>query len=126
APSGISVMPLKGVLLQKLVYDDAKSFRPIADVDLLVPADRFFEALDLLRARGFTDECWERGEWQVTLKNPGGLPLGIDLHRRLTRTSRARLVPEAMFARGANDTRLFDAPVVLPSSEDLFAHLLLH
>ncbi len=31
-----------------------------------------------------------------------------------------------MFARGASDTRLFDAPVVLPSTEDLFAHLLLH
>ncbi len=126
APNGISVMPLKGVLLQKLVYDNTKSFRPIGDVDLLVPAERFFEALGLLRARGFTDECWERGEWQVTLKKPGGLPLGIDLHRRLTRTSRARLDPEAMFARGASDTRLFGAPVVLPSSEDLFAHLLLH
>lgn len=124
-PRGIPVMPLKGVLLQKLVYGD-RTFRPIVDVDLLVPDARFFEAYALLRANGFTQERWEPGEWQVTLKNPRGVPLGIDLHRRLTRTSRARLTPAAMFARGTRDTGLFDAPVVLPSNEDLLAHLLLH
>jgi hypothetical protein len=124
-PRGIPVMPLKGVLLQKLVYGD-RAFRPIVDVDLLVPEERFFEAWRLLRANGFTQERWEAGEWQVTLKNPRGVPLGVDLHRRLTRTSRARLTPAAMFARGTRDTRLFDAPVVLPSNEDLLAHLLLH
>ncbi len=122
---GIPVMPLKGVLLQKLVYGD-RSFRPIVDVDLLVPEARFFEACALLGANGFTDQQWPPGEWQVTLKNPRGMPLGIDLHRRLARTSRTRLTPAAMFARGARDTRLFGAPVVLPSNEDLLAHLLLH
>jgi hypothetical protein len=118
-------MPLKGVLLQKLVYRD-ESFRPIVDVDLLVPEARFFEAYAELRGAGFTDERWELGRWQVTLRNPTGPPLGVDLHRRLARTSRARLTAAGMFQRGTIDTQLFGAPVVLPCPDDLFAHLLLH
>ncbi len=125
APNGIPVMPLKGVLLQKIAYGD-RSFRPIADVDLLVPEARFFEAIALLRASGFNRERWERGEWQVTLTKAGAVPLGIDLHRDLTRTSRSGLTAAGMFARGSRDTRLFGAPIVVPSDDDLFAHLLLH
>ncbi len=122
---GIPVMPLKGALLQKLVYGD-RSFRSIADVDLLVPERRFFEAFSLLQAAGFSNERWETGQWQVTLTNPNGPPLGIDLHRRLTRTSRSRLTSEELFVRGRPDTQLFGARVILPSGEDLFAHLVLH
>jgi hypothetical protein len=121
----IPIMPLKGVLLQKLVYRE-DSFRPIADVDVLVPEAQFFDARAELREAGFTNERWEEGRWQVTLKNPSGPPLGIDLHRHLTRTSRARLTSAGMFQRGTTDTQLFGAPVVLPCAEDLFAHLLLH
>jgi len=124
-PRGIPVMPLKGVLLQKLVYGD-KAFRPIVDVDVLVPEERFFEAWRLLRANGFTGEQWEIGRWQVTLRNPDGPPLGIDLHRRLTRTVRSRLTEAELFARGRPDSGMFGAPVILPSPDDLFAHLLLH
>jgi hypothetical protein len=118
-------MPLKGVLLQKLVYRE-ESFRPITDVDLLVPEQQFFDACAELRDAGFTDERWEVGRWQVTLRNPAGPPLGVDLHRRLTRTSRARLSSAGMFRRGTIDTQLFGAPIVLPCPDDLFAHLLLH
>jgi Uncharacterised nucleotidyltransferase len=121
----IPIMPLKGVLLQKLVYRE-QSFRPIVDVDLLVPEAQFTEACGLLRAAGFTDECWESGGWQVTLRDPTGPPLGIDLHRRLSRTSRAWLTSRGMFQRGTPDAQLFGAPVVIPCPEDLLAHLLLH
>ncbi len=124
-PRGIPIMPLKGVLLQKLVYA-AGPFRSIADVDLLVPERRFFEAVALLEAAGFSRASWERGAWQVTLSNPSGPPLGIDLHRRLTRTVRSRLTAEGMFARGREDTELFDCPIVVPCAEDIFAHLVLH
>jgi Uncharacterised nucleotidyltransferase len=123
--TGIPVMPLKGVLLQKLVYGD-RFFRSIADVDLLVPERRFFEACAALQAAGFSNARWEEGQWQVTLTNPNGPPLGIDLHRRLTRTARSHLTAAGIFARGRLDTQLFGASVILPSSEDLFAHLLLH
>src|SRR4051794_12798967 len=52
---GIPLMPLKGVLLRKLVYGE-QSFRPIADVDILVPEAQFPDACRALRREGFTDE----------------------------------------------------------------------
>lgn len=121
----IPVMPLKGVLLQKLVYDPAR-FRPIVDVDLLVPEARFDEAYEALRWAGFSSERWEPGEWQVSLKRPGGAPLGIDLHRRLTRTVRSRLTGDGLFQRGTSNATLFGVAVTVPCPEDLLAHLLLH
>jgi hypothetical protein len=125
APLGVAVMPLKGVLLQKLVYG-GDVFRPITDVDLLVPPDRFMDAVAALQGAGFTRVRWEPGGWEVNLSDPSGPPLSVDLHRRLTRTSRSRLTAGGLFERGRSDTRLFDAPVVLPEGQDLFAHLLLH
>ena len=122
---GIPVMPLKGVLLQKLVYGKT-TFRSISDVDLLVPEKRFLEAHATLREAGFSKSNWEVGGWQVTMKNPAGPPLGVDLHRRLTRTVRSNLTAEGMFERGVVDAHLFGTEVVLPCAEDLFAHLLLH
>jgi hypothetical protein len=121
----IPVMPLKGVLLQRLVYGE-KSYRPISDVDLLVPEPRFLDAHAALRAAGFTEERWEDGHWQVTMRNPEGPPLGVDLHRRLSRTSRSHLTPAGLFERGTSDARLFDTSVAIPCGQDLLAHLLLH
>jgi len=124
-PREIPLMPLKGVLLQRLVYRDGP-FRPITDVDLLVPERRFYEALAVLQAEGFSEVHWQRGRWQATLIRTSGPRLGIDLHRRLTRTDRASLTSADLFRRGFIDTKLFAAPVVIPCPEDLFAHLLLH
>jgi hypothetical protein len=118
-------MPVKGVLLQRLVYGE-QTLRPIADVDLLVPENRFLEACAMLRREGFTDQHWEIGRWQATLRNPDGPPLGVDLHRRLTRTSRSRLTAAGMFERGRLDEILFGALVVVPCHEDIVAHLVLH
>lgn len=124
-PHGIPVMPLKGVLLQRLVYGD-KVFRPISDVDILVPEPRFFDAYAILQAAGFSRARWEKGQWEVTLTDPAGPPLGVDLHRTLSRTYRSRLTSAGLFARGTPDSRLFGTQVVLPCGEDLFAHLLFH
>jgi hypothetical protein len=121
----IPIMPLKGVLLQQLVYG-VKSFRPISDVDILVPSRRFFESHQLLRAAGFSVEHWEPDDWQVALRKPEGPPIDIDLHRSLTRTPRSRLTGDDLFARGTVNSSLFGVEVVLPSANDLFAHLLLH
>lgn len=122
---GIPVMPLKGVLLQQLVYGPQR-FRPISDVDILVPEARFYEAHAALREAGFTGERWEPGDWQVAMKRPGGLSLDVDLHRLLSRTPRSRLTGDGVFERGMPDKRLFGVEVVLPSADDLFAHLLMH
>jgi hypothetical protein len=123
---GIPVMPLKGALLQKLVYfDHARGVRRLSDVDVLVPAPRFAEAHETLRAAGFTRERWEGGRWQVAMSRPGSL-LALDLHQRLSRTARAKLTSEEMF-RGAQPNRdLFGVEVFVPRPESLFAHLVLH
>jgi hypothetical protein len=108
-----------------LVYGE-NTFRPVSDVDILVPPARFPDAVAALQSAGFTRARWEPGRWEVSLSDPTGPPLNIDLHRRLSRTSRSRLAAAGLFQRGRPDARLFGAPVVLPSNDDLFAHLLLH
>jgi putative nucleotidyltransferase-like protein len=122
--SGIPIMPLKGTLLQRLVYG-MRSFRPISDVDVLVPPARFGAARSALRAAGFTVEREEQGGWEVALRRPEGL-LEVDLHRRLSSTVRSALLPDDLFRRGRRDTALFGVPVVIPDGRDLYAHLLLH
>jgi hypothetical protein len=124
APFHIPLMPLKGALLQRLVYKDA-SFRSISDVDVLVPAHQFAAAYAVLRAAGFSEAREEPALWEVALRRPKGL-LELDLHQRLSATTRSRLRPHEMFARGRADDRLFEAPVILPDPHDLYAHLLLH
>ena len=122
----IPVMPLKGALLQKLVYvGQTSAVRRLSDVDVLVPPGRFAEAHETLRAAGFTRERWEGGRWQVAMGRPGSL-LALDLHQRLSRTARAKLTAEEMF-RGAQPNRdLFGVEVFVPRPESLFAHLVLH
>jgi hypothetical protein len=121
----ISVMPLKGVLLQRMVFGEGV-FRPISDVDILVAPGRFEEAHAVLISAGFEHVFWERGKWQATLKNPSGFPLGIDLHREVSRTPRSRLTPRGLFERGTTNESLFGVAVRVPSPDDLFAHVLLH
>jgi len=122
----IPVMPLKGALLQKLVYAGQTSrVRLLSDVDLLVPPARFAEAHDTLRAAGFTRERWEGGRWQVAMGRPGSL-LALDLHQRLSRTTRARLTPEEMFRDAQPNRELFGVEVLVPRPECVFAHLVLH
>lgn len=123
-PRGIAVMPLKGVLLQRLVYRNV--FRQISDVDILVPQSRFMEAYTVLKAAGFSETRWEGGGWQVAMRRPEGAYPAIDLHLRLSRTPRSRLTPRGLFQRGTRDQSLFGVPIVIPSPNDLFAHLLLH
>lgn len=125
APRGIPVMPLKGVLLQRLVYGEG-SFRPISDVDLLVPDDRFDESVACLREHGFSRSKLEPGGWEMVLRDPSGPALNVDLHQRLSRTTRSRLTARGLFARATADTHLFGTRVLLPSAEDLLAHLMLH
>jgi hypothetical protein len=125
AQRGIPVMPLKGALLQKLVYP-SHEFRPISDVDLLVLEPDFVEAEGLLERSGFEVVSWEHGRWQVTLRDSAGPRLGVDLHRSLTRTPRSNLSSQALFERGSRDSALFGVPLRIPSPLDLFAHLLLH
>lgn len=123
-PLDISVMPLKGALLQRLVYG-TEVLRDFGDVDLLVPSAEFTRARRALVEAGFAVVREEAGGWEVILRRPGSI-LAIDLHQRLSSVARSRLRPDEMFERGHIDDVLFGLPVTLPDPRDLYAHLLLH
>jgi hypothetical protein len=121
---GIAVMPLKGVLLQQWVYEDAAA-RELVDVDVVVRPQDFARAEGALLRAGFRHLRSEPGRWQSVWRHPE-LPLEVDLHRRLARTRRHRMTPDALFRAGMRDEALFGAPVVLPDPRDLYAHLVVH
>jgi hypothetical protein len=124
SPLGIDVMPLKGVVLQRIAYDDPAD-RRLVDVDLAVRSRDFHRAYAALVAAGFTDAHEEPHVWEVALRRPGS-PLCVDLHQHFTDAPRFRLSPDVMFARGHRDEALFGVPVIMPDDHDLYAHVFAH
>jgi hypothetical protein len=124
SPLGIDVMPLKGVVLQRIAYADP-SDRRLVDVDLAVRSRDFHRAYAALVAAGFTDAHEEPHVWEVSLRRPGS-PLCVDLHQQFADARRFRLSPDAMFARGHRDEALFGVPVIMPDDYDLYAHVFAH
>jgi hypothetical protein len=117
--AGIIPMPLKGVLLQHVVYQDPAE-RVLSDADLLVPPGRFDEAIAALRAAGH--RVAPEGRAGAATKGPRAR-LEVDVHRRLFSPGLYALSADHLFARGTLEPRLFDAVVVLPHALDLYAHL---
>lgn len=114
-------MPLKGVLLQRLVYDDPTD-RVITDVDLLVPAHRLAEAREALRAAGFRHRALVRSMIADTLVAPNGMV--VDLHGHLFGPGRYEMGTADVFGRATRDEGLFGAPVARMHPLDVYAHLL--
>jgi len=123
APAGIVPMPLKGVLFQAWLYDDA-SERELVDADVLVPRGRFAEAARLLEAAGFVPRP-QRMSHERSFENPA-IPLPVDLHAHLFPRLRYSLGVDALFARAALDSDLFGCPVYRPDPMDALAHLIGH
>jgi len=119
--SGIDVMPLKGVLLHRVLYEDPVD-RPIADVDLLVLPERHAEAGRLLADVGHGAPRPARSNAASELRAPSGMV--VDLHWRPFPPHRYLLETADVFARATRDTELFGAPVLVPDPRDLYAHLL--
>lgn len=117
--AGILPMPLKGVLLQHLVYQDPAD-RLLSDADLLVPPGRFRDAVATLRKAGFRVD--PEGRAGSATKGPDAR-LEVDVHRRPFAPRLFGLDGEGMFARGRIDETAFDAVVVIPDPRDLYAHL---
>lgn len=117
--AGIVPMPLKGVLLQHLVYQDPAE-RLLSDADVLIPPGRFEEAIDALRAAGH--RIAPEGRAGASTRGPRAR-LEVDVHRRLFSPGLYGLRAEHMFARGTLEERVFDATVVVPDPPDLYAHL---
>ena len=124
SPAGVPVMPLKGALLAAIVYDDPAE-RGGEDVDLLVPEDRFAEALGALASAGFAAHDPHPNPSERTLVLPA-VGIEIDLHRALFAPGRFRLATRDVFARSREDVALFGARVRLPDPADAYAHAVGH
>ena len=117
--AGIIPMPLKGVLLQQIVYPDPAE-RILSDADVLVPEGRFGDAVSALRAAGHRID--PEGRAAVASKGPHAR-LEVDVHRRLFSPGLYALSARQMFARGRIDETVFDGVVVIPDPLDLYIHL---
>ena len=115
---GISVMPLKGVLLQRWLYDDP-SERPITDVDMLVAPGQLATARGILVRAGYRETGRSR-IGPIELSNP--FQLALDLHPSLFHPARYRFPTESLFDRSSTDESLFGVQVSLPDPLDTYAH----
>jgi hypothetical protein len=118
----IPLMPLKGVWLQATVYDPPES-RALTDADVLVPEERYAEAVEALLGLGF--ERQQQNVSEVALWHPE-LPLQLDVHRRLFLPGAFSLSTAGLFARATRDVTSFGAPVWMPDPMDGLAHLVGH
>ncbi len=118
--AGIVPMPLKGVLLQHLVYQDP-SDRILSDADLLAPPGRFGDAIAVLRRAGHRVD--PEGRAGAATKGPDAR-LEVDVHRRPFSPGLYALSTSDLFARGRIDDEVFGAVVVIPAPKDLYAHLI--
>jgi hypothetical protein len=117
--AGIVPMPLKGVLLQHVVYQDPAD-RLLSDADLLAPPGRFDDAIAALRAAGHRVD--PEGRAGASTRGPRAR-LEVDVHRRPFSPGLYALRTKDMFARGVLEPKLFGGTVVLPDPLDLYAHL---
>jgi hypothetical protein len=116
----IPVMPLKGVLFQLILYEDPAE-RALCDVDVLVPQQRFSEAIDILVQHGFEPASAGPSWIEAAFDSPHGLPL--DLHRRLFCARRYRLSTRELFLRATVDQQLLGVPIWIQHPLDTLAHL---
>lgn len=120
----IPVAPLKGALVSaRWLSVDVP--RPLTDVDLLVPGDRFQEARAALLEGGGRIGGVDRDDRSATLLVPW-CPMSIDLHQRLFPKLLFREDPRRMLARATIDRDLYGASVLLLHPHDAIAHALGH
>ncbi|MBK9034478.1 MAG: nucleotidyltransferase family protein [Myxococcales bacterium] len=88
---GIPIMRLKGIAYIDDLYEDP-ALRPMTDIDLMVPAGRFADAADRLKALGYHDDG-KRNQRSpvnhaVTFRRRES---AIDLHRSMVQAGRMRI-----------------------------------
>lgn len=93
----IPVMRLKGIAYLDDLYDDP-ALRPMTDIDLMVPADRFAEAADRLKDLGYHDDG-KRNQRSpvnhaVTFRRRES---AIDLHRSMVQAGRMHIDLDAVW-----------------------------
>lgn len=136
--AGIESMPLKGATLSLLLYGDP-GYRECGDIDLLVPADRFGEAVEfLIRRHGYAHArpvrpnrraasatASDPAHHEIALASPCGTHV-VEVHRRLTRQH--GLLPGAFSELYDKAARIETGGMTLlvPGPEHLLAYLAVH
>lgn len=119
---GVVPMPLKGVLLQRWVYEHP-SQRPYGDVDLLIHPQDLTKTREVLANHNYQELIVSKCALCIRVPNH---KLLIDLHWRLFAPGLFSLNTEDVLERGTLNESLFDGKVVLPHPLDLYAHLVGH
>ncbi len=131
--AGVSVMALKGAVLQ-LELHDRPDLRPMDDLDLLIrekDVDRAFAVLeDMEGLRGaplVREDFFPRYHYEMEYTVGRIYPVRIDLHVRPFRPLRySRLVPPDALWESARRVHIDRSSILIPSVEDMLIHLSAH
>lgn len=131
--ANIPVMLLKGAALNLTVYPRA-DLRPLADLDLLVPAEHAVAARLALVAAGcragfdlVRPDFFPRYYYETELFSAGAPPVRLDLHARPFRPLRmAATVPQDAFWADAQRITVGRASAFIPATETMLIHLAVH
>ena len=107
ASVGISLAPVKGVVLSRWLYDDV-SDRPYRDLDLLIARDDLPRMLAAVEARGWpiAVHSAEMGDLEFTVDR-----LMVEIHAEFGRRDLSRLTIADLLARATVDRGTFPFPI---------------
>jgi len=127
--AGIRVIPLKGLWLAERVYEDG-AYRPMCDIDLLVPAEELALARAAVGRLGYTTTDYYQREAcnKHTHYRKPGTPLPLELHWRLwLPDAEAAADPDlAHMWTGLHEERLHGVPVLAFPPERQLVYLTQH
>ncbi len=101
------VIPVKGVVLARWIYDDV-SERPLRDVDLLVPRAAFIDVVRAVRNAGLRIE-YETAELGEVLFMSEGIE--VELHAEVGRRDLSNLSVDEVLSRSVVDSHTFSVPI---------------
>ena len=107
---------IKGFAASAVLYPHP-ALRPLGDVDLWLPPERFAEALKRLQRYGYSGEVKRSSDFVAQLRHPHGLSL--DVHSSLRQSERLRFAFAEAYQR-RQQVRVDDLDLPLPGLVDLF------
>lgn len=129
---GIRVLLLKGAALAITVYRSF-SARPMADLDLLVDAERALEAWEMAREAGWTGaitdqqrQAYQEHQHLPPLDDARGSGLGLELHTDLLPKGSPFAFDAELLWRNAVPIEVGGQPGFAPADVDMVLHLCIH
>ncbi len=127
ARAGVTGVVLKGAALRETIYEHPVQ-RHVRDLDVLCPAEDVSGALEALQDAGYqlavpADEVtwFTEHHFHIEVTHPTGFV--VEVHWGLTRPGRPWQLDPARFLDRARSLPLEDAPMAVPSDEDMLIHL---